>query len=155
MLPKFEQFIRERQYLHNVSPATDSWHTHNLKWLLSKSPTEDELKQVVLRMRQKGLRATGCNSAIRSINAYLKWSGSPLKIQQMKEPQVVLPTYSTKQLQLILGWKPRNLTGHRLSTLIALLADTGCRIDEALSLSWKDIDLSFFFFLNWRLTINS
>ena len=114
MLPKFEQFIRERQYLHNVSPATVSWHTHNLKW-----------------------------------------SGSPLKIQQMKEPQVVLPTYSTKQLQLILGWKPRNLTGHRLSTLIALLADTGCRIDEALSLSWKDIDLSFFFFLNWRLTINS
>ena len=63
MLPKFEQFIRERQYLHNVSPATVSWHTHNLKWLPSESPTEDELKQAVLRMREKGLRATGCNSA--------------------------------------------------------------------------------------------
>jgi integrase/recombinase XerD len=63
VLPKFEQFIRERQYLHNVSPATVSWHTHNLKWLPSESPTEDELKQAVLRMREKGLRATGCNSA--------------------------------------------------------------------------------------------
>ena len=31
MLPKFEQFIRERQYLHNVSPATVSWHTHMQK----------------------------------------------------------------------------------------------------------------------------
>ena len=54
MLPKFEQFIKERQYLHNVSPATVSWHTHNLKWLQSETPTEDELKHVVLRMREKG-----------------------------------------------------------------------------------------------------
>lgn len=140
MLPKFEQFIRERRYLHNVSPATISWHTHNLKWLRSETPTEDELKHVVLRMREKGLRATGCNSAIRSINAYLKWSGSLLKIPQMKEPQIILPTYSSTQLQLLLGWKPKKLTGHRLSTLIALLADTGCRIAEALSVHWKDVD---------------
>jgi len=91
-------------------------------------------------MREKGLRATGCNSAIRSINAYLKWAGSSFKIPQMKQPQVVLPTYSTLQLELLLGWKPKKVTGHRLSILIALLADTGCRIDEALSLSSKDID---------------
>lgn len=140
MLPKFEQFIRERQYLHNVTSSTVSWHTHNLKWLPSESPTEDELKQVVVRMREKGLRATGCNSAIRSINAYLKWSGSPFKVPQMKEPQLILPTYSASQIQLLLGWKPKKATGHRLSALISLLADTGCRIDEALSLAWKDVD---------------
>jgi integrase len=91
-------------------------------------------------MREKGLRATSCNSAIRSINAYLKWSGSPLKIPQMKEPQIILPAYSARQLELLLGWKPKKLTGHRLSTLIALLADTGCRTDEALSVHWKEID---------------
>jgi hypothetical protein len=48
LLPKFEQFIREQQYLHNVSPATVSWHTHNLKWLPSEYPTEDELKAMVV-----------------------------------------------------------------------------------------------------------
>jgi integrase/recombinase XerD len=140
VLPKFEQFIRERQYLHNVSPATVSWYTHNFKWMPSESPTEDELKAMVIRMREKGLRATGCNSAIRSINAYLKWSGSPLKIPQMKEPQLILPTYTGSQIQLLLNWKAKKATGRRMSTLIALLADTGCRIDEALSLHWKDID---------------
>jgi integrase/recombinase XerD len=140
LLPKFEQFIRERQYLHNVSPATVSWHTHNLKWLPSECPTQDELKQVVIRMREKGLRPTGCNSAIRSINAYLKWAGSPLKIPQMKEPNHVLPTYSQPQIQLLLGWKPKRVTGHRLSTLISLLADTGCRINEALTTHWSDVD---------------
>ena len=100
MLPRFQQFIRERQYLHNVSPATVSWHTHNLKGLPSDSPTEAELKAMVVRMREKGLRATGCNSAIGSINA-LKWAGSPLKIPQMKDsrsrscsPDVTLDTGS-------------------------------------------------------------
>jgi integrase/recombinase XerD len=140
LLPKFEQFIRERQYLHNVSPATVSWHTHNSKWLPSESPTEDELKQVVIRMREKGLRPTGCNSVIRSINACLKWAGSPLKIPQMKEPNHVLPTYTQPQIQLSLGWKPKRVTGHRLSTLISLLADTGCRINEALTTHWSDVD---------------
>jgi integrase/recombinase XerD len=146
LLPKFEQFIRERLYLHNVSPTTVSWYTHNFKWMPSESPTEDELKLMVMRMREKGLRATGCNSAIRSINAYLKWSGSkrgdgsPLKIPQMKEPQLILPTYSPTQIQLLLSWKAKSATGRRMSALVALLADTGCRIDEALSLHWKDID---------------
>lgn len=113
MLPKFEQFIKERQYLHNVSPTTVSWYTHNFKWMPSESPTEDELKAMVVRMREKGLRATGCNSAIRSINAYLKWSGSPLKIPQMKEPQLILPTYTTSQIQLLLNWKGKKATGRR------------------------------------------
>jgi hypothetical protein len=76
MVPRIEQFILEREYLSNVSPFTVSWHTHSLKWLPCESPTDDDLTQVVLRMREKGLRATGCNSAIRSINAYLHWNNS-------------------------------------------------------------------------------
>ena len=71
MLPKFEQFIRQRQYLTNVSPATLGWYKQSLKWLRSESPTEDELKEAVLWMREKGLKATGCNSAIRVPTPYL------------------------------------------------------------------------------------
>src|SRR4051812_18232176 len=92
----FNDFIRERRYLNNVSPATISWYTHAFKWLPSESPTQDELKDVVLRMREKALKETGCNAAIRAINAYLHWSsGSDRKcgagcrhprIRQLKEP---------------------------------------------------------------------
>ncbi len=77
MEPRFELFIRERQYLTNVSPSTLEWYKHSFKWLRTEAPAQDELKDAVLRMREKGLKATGCNSAIRAINAYLKWSGSP------------------------------------------------------------------------------
>ncbi len=45
-------------------------------------------------MREKGLKATGCNSVLRALNAYLKWSGSPVKARMLKEPQLVLPTFT-------------------------------------------------------------
>ena len=76
----FDTFIRERKYLHNVSPHTISWYTSALRWLPSPSPTQEQLKDTVLRMREKGLKETGCNAAIRAINAYLHWaSGSERK----------------------------------------------------------------------------
>jgi len=30
----FTAFVRERRYLHNVSPSTVSWYTLALKWSL-------------------------------------------------------------------------------------------------------------------------
>jgi len=55
MEPRFEQFIRERQYLSNVSPATLEWYKHSFKWLRTETPTEEELQEAVMRMREKGL----------------------------------------------------------------------------------------------------
>lgn len=138
----FAQFVREREYLHNVSPATLRWYTHSLKWLRTESPTQDELNDAVMRMREKGLKATGCNSAIRAINAYLKWAGSPLKIAQLREPKNILPTFTTEQVRLLVNYKPRGFYQRRLHLLVLLLFDTGCRITEALTLHVCDIDLS-------------
>jgi integrase/recombinase XerD len=73
MLQRHEQFIKEREYVMNVSPATVKWYTHALKWLDSEAPTQAELNALVVRMREHGLKATGCNAATRAINAYLHW----------------------------------------------------------------------------------
>jgi integrase/recombinase XerD len=140
-MPLFEQFVRERRYLHNISPSTVSWYSHALKWLPAESPTQAELKDTVMRMREKGLKATGCNSAIRAINAYLKWSESPLKIPQMKEPEIVLPTFSAAQVTRLISWKPRSFYERRLHLLVLFMLDTGCRITEALTLRVRDVDL--------------
>jgi predicted secreted protein len=51
-MSRFTEFTRERRYLHNVSLATVSWYTPAFKWLPSESPTQDELRDVVLRMRE-------------------------------------------------------------------------------------------------------
>ncbi len=137
----FSQFSRERQYLSNVSPATLEWYKHSFKWLRSESPSQDELKDAVLRMREKGLKATGCNSAIRAINAYLRWTGSPLKIPQLKEPQLILPTFTPQQIRQLVTWKPKGKYQRRLHVLILFLLDTGCRITEALTLRVCDVDM--------------
>jgi integrase/recombinase XerD len=95
---------------------------------------------MVMRMRAKGLKETGCNSAIRAINAYLKWSGSPLKVHQLKEPQVILPTLTAEQIVRLVKWKPKGFYQRRLHLLVLMLLDTGCRISEALDLHVREID---------------
>ncbi len=137
----FTQFLHERQFLHNVAPTTLEWYTHAFKWLPSESPTADELKDAVVRMRTKGLKATGCNSAIRAINAYLKWSGSPLKQPQLKEPQFVLPTFSAAEVRRLVAWKPKSFAQRRLHLLVLFLLDTGCRITEALTVRVHEVDM--------------
>jgi integrase/recombinase XerD len=151
MLPRFEQFIRERQFLLNVTPSTVEWYKNSLKWLTSESPTQENLKDTVMRMREKGLKATGCNCALRAINAYLHWTagterkcgpGCPhLRVPKVKEPQLVLPTFTPPQVRLLLAWKPKPFCQRRLHLLTLILLDTGCRISEALTLRVSEIDL--------------
>jgi integrase/recombinase XerD len=150
----FNDFIRERRYLNNVSPATISWYTHALKWLPCESPSQEQLKDTVLRMRERGLKATGCNAAIRAINAYLHWSSDAgerkcgpgcrhPRIPQLKEPEIVLPTFTAEQVKQLVNWKPKpkHFYQRRLHLLALLLLDTGCRITEALTLRVRDVDM--------------
>lgn len=152
-MSSFAGFIQERRYLKNVSPSTVSWYTHAFKWLPSESPSQDELKDAVMRMCEQGLKATGCNANIRAINAYLHWSTGAerkcgagcnhLRISQLKEPQNIPPTFTAAQITLLVNWKPKakNFYQRRLHLLALLLLDTGCRISEALTLYVRDVDL--------------
>jgi integrase/recombinase XerD len=152
-MSRFDDFIRERKYLYNVSPATVRWYVHAFKWLPSESPTQAELKNMVVRMREAGLKETGANAAIRAINAYLHWNGGSERkcgagcthprVHQLKEPQNVLPTFTDEQVKRIVNWRPRakNFYDRRLHLLALLLLDTGARISEALGLRVSDVDL--------------
>jgi integrase/recombinase XerD len=75
MSDRRDDFIKERRYLMNVSQHTVSWYRCALyKWLPYENPTDDDLKAMVVRMREAGLKATGCNSAIRAapLAAYVR-----------------------------------------------------------------------------------
>jgi integrase/recombinase XerD len=120
------------------------------KWLPSESPTQEELKDVVLRMREKGLNETGCNAPIRAINAYLHWnSGVELKcgagcshprIPRLKGPQNIMPTLTEAQVKLIVNWEPKGGRFYRRRLhLLALLL--GCLITEALTVRVCHVDL--------------
>jgi integrase/recombinase XerD len=140
MNSRFEQFLKERTYLKNVSPRTIEWHKQSLKWLPGEQPTEDDLKAVVLSMREAGLRASSVNCRLRSINAYLKWNGSSLKVPKLKEPQKAMVTYSQKDISVFAAYKPKHYCERRLQCLLLSLADTGCRISELLGLRWENVN---------------
>lgn len=135
----FERFIKEREFLSNVAPATLEWYRQSLAWLRVDKPTASELKDFVLRMREAGLKASSCNCRIRAVNSYLRWAGSEHKVPKLKEPQKVLPVFSVEDIGKFAAWKPKTLTQHRLQVLLLLLADTGCRISELLCLQWEDV----------------
>jgi integrase/recombinase XerD len=147
----FTSFLKEKQYLENVSTNTLRWYKHALKWLPSESPDDAALKDMVIRMREKGLKATGCNAAIRAINCYLHWtSGSTRKcdsgcvharVPKLMEPQEVMPTFTDAQVKTLISFKPTTAFERRLHLLILVLFDTGCRISEALGIRAKDIDM--------------
>jgi integrase/recombinase XerD len=151
MEARFEQFIQEKKYLANVSPATCEWYASSLRWLPSPTPDAVELKAMVMRMRERGLMASSCNCHIRAINSYLHWNSgvttgccaacTHLRVPRLKEEQRILPTFSVEDIQKIAKWKPKAFCEVRLHTFILTLVDTGCRSGEAMGLRWSDVDL--------------
>ncbi len=140
MTGRFEQFIRERLYLLNVSQRTADWYRESFRWLSTEEPTQADLTAMVIAMRDRGLKATSCNNRIRAVNAYLKWSGSSLHVQKLKEPTCVLPVFSPADVQRIAAWRTKTWYERRLQNMLLMLADCGCRISEATGLRWEDVD---------------
>ena len=75
-MTRFEQFIKERQYLVNVSERSIEWYKQAFRWLINEDPTDQDLNQVVVRMRDGGLKARSVNSYRTAINAYLHWNSN-------------------------------------------------------------------------------
>jgi len=150
MQPNFEQFIRERQILQSVTPSTVEWYRRCLKWLPTPTPTQTDLKNVVMHLREHELTEAGCNTVIRCVNAYLHWaSGAERKcgagcthprIARLREPQQVMPTFSEAQVKKLVTWKPKSEPNRRLHLVVLTMLDTGCRISEALTLRVAEID---------------
>jgi len=71
----FEQFIKERRYLSNVSPATIRWHEQTAKAVIPLLPesvghlSDPALKKMVLVLAQGGHSPSGINCKLRSFNA--------------------------------------------------------------------------------------
>jgi hypothetical protein len=59
MFEQFEQFIKERQFISNVSPRTIEWYRESFQLLDTPDPTPDELKSVADIAAQFEFSSTG------------------------------------------------------------------------------------------------
>jgi integrase/recombinase XerD len=140
VLPKLKQFIKERQYVNNVSLATILWYEQSLCWLNTESPTTEDIRTLVMTLRERGLEPVSVRSRLQAVKAYCRWAGLTVVIPKMKIEQRVLPIFDAAHINRLMQWRPRTTPQHRLQALIATLCDSGARIDECLSLCWADCD---------------
>lgn len=71
----FERFLREKRYLGNIAETSSEWYRTAFKWLPCELPSEQQLKEMVIRMREAGVSISGVNSYRTAINSFLKWNG--------------------------------------------------------------------------------
>ena len=75
-----DQFLKERTYLKNVTPATLVWYRvafKNYRAALADDapplPTKASLQQFIVHERQRGVRPVTVNTYIGAMNAFCVW----------------------------------------------------------------------------------
>jgi integrase/recombinase XerD len=144
----FAEFIKHRKYFVSVSPSTLDWYKSCFR-SIPECPTQADLQDAVIAMRERGLKPTGINSAITCWNAYTHWLAFPEtkcgpgckhpKLTRLKEPQNNLPVYSEQQIHRLVAYKPSK-ADLRTHLIVLFLFDVGARISEVLSLCADAID---------------
>ena len=125
----FDDFIREKLYLKNLSAKTQKSYREAFDRFKDAEFTKQGLNDVVIKLRENGLSPISCNIYIRSINSFLSWLAEnghirePLKIKQLKEEKRVKQGYSDEELSKLLSFKPRTFYEWRLYALLCLLCD--------------------------------
>jgi integrase/recombinase XerD len=144
-----KQFIKEKQFLDNLSEHTIRSYKLALKWFVTLNGDFNKiaLNNFVIGLRESGMNTGGCNVKIRSVNSFLTWcfeneyNPDNLRIKKLKGEQVVIKTFSDAHIRTLASYKPKDLYQWRMHSIVMLLIDSGARIDEILSMKLNDINL--------------
>jgi integrase/recombinase XerD len=146
----FEQFLLEKQYVQNCAPNTikhfrGSYKTYR-RFVQADQISQLTLNQFLVEARKAGVSVGALNSYLRGFNSFLDWlfeqelTPTHLRIKLLRQERKVLRSFSTEELKRMVAFKPRTFGERRIYTLTLALMDSGCRIDELLSLRRDGLD---------------
>ena len=156
----FQQFLRERTYITNVTPKTLAWYES--AWKAFKRAQSDapprpasapliskaDLQSFVVHLRQRGVRPVTCNTWLRALNAVCRWLHEqgeislPVKLASQRLEKRIVRTHEQPMLRAILSYRPKTFSHWRIHALVSTILDTGCRIEEVLNARIVDFDLA-------------
>jgi integrase/recombinase XerD len=149
----FEQFLKERIYLKNVTRPTILWYQtafKNYQATLAAGapalPTKASLQRFVIAMRDRGLKPITCNTNLVAMNAFCLWlhqeehAQEGVKLAKMRIEKRVLQLLDDTQMRVLVGYKPKTFFQRRTHLAALLILDTGLRISEALNLRQADVN---------------
>jgi site-specific recombinase XerD len=143
------------RYLRNFEERTLKGYQEVFnRWLkyVGEMPTEKNLSQFVVGMREAGLNTTTCNISIRSFNSFISWlkengfcpqtfsNGKPFRLAKLPEEKKKLRVFDDEDLAKILSFRPKGKNELRVYALISTIIDTGIRINEALNIEINRVD---------------
>lgn len=149
----FQQFLRERRYLQNITPKTVAWY--EAAWLaftrscpsgVPAQLTRPALQEFIIQLRDRGVRPVTCNTWIRALNVFCGWLHEQghclerVKLKTLRVEKRIIVTLDEARIRALLTYKARTFDQHRVHTLVCALLDTGCRVDEMLSARVIDFD---------------
>jgi site-specific recombinase XerD len=148
-----DQFLKERTYFKNVTPATLVWYRVAFKSYrqsfaddAAPVPTKAALQEFVVVQRNRGIRPVTVNTYVGALNAFCVWLHAEghvserIKVPKLRVERRMLSLLDDAQMRALIGYKPTSL-GQRRVHLAALLAlDTGLRVSEVLHLRQDDVD---------------
>lgn len=148
----FDQFLRERTYLKNVTPRTLIWYrvafkNYSTAFPDAALPTKSTMQRFVIGLRERNLRPVTCNTYIGAMNAFCRWlheeghATERVRLQKLRVEQRVLSLLDERQMKVLISFKPKTYRETRLHVAVLLVLDTGLRISEALGLRESDIDV--------------
>lgn len=151
---RFDQFLRERIYLRNVTVKTRDWYESAWKAFRASRPSSDDgtitradLAQFVVHLRSRGVRPVSCNTWLRALNAFCRWlheEGHASRLERLQPQRLekrLIETLDERSLRVILTFRPSGFAQARVHAVAVTILDTGCRIQELLTARTVDFDL--------------
>jgi hypothetical protein len=126
----FQQFLRERTYINNVTDSTREWYQSAWKaftlaqkgrlerdesaYLISKA----DLQNFVVHLRERGVRPVTCNTWLRALNAICRWlheqgeQPSLVKLRPQRLEKRIIRTHEDSVIRAIVRYRPKTDRDH-------------------------------------------
>lgn len=117
----FQQFLRERTHINNVTSSTRGWYECAWKAFRTAQASAPErpasapligksdLQAFVVHLRERGVRPVFCNTWIRALNAFCRWLHEEqeiptlVKLAPQRLEKRILRTHDEAVLRSIVG----------------------------------------------------
>jgi hypothetical protein len=96
---------------------------------ISETPTTEDIKTLIIRLRERGLEPISIRSRLQAVKAYCRRAELPVVIPKMKIEERVLPTFDAAQIKRLMQWRPKTNPSHQIRSADAfrLWVNVECR----------------------------
>ena len=145
----FKLFFEDCQ-LRNLRPYTIKYYRAEFQAVKLNLTTlnESDIKQLILDMKNKGLKVTTINSRLRALRSFYNFlhknkhiKKNPMEnIKLMKERNQIVNSLSVDQLKILFSLCDlKTFVGLRDYTILMLFVDTGIRLKELTGIELNDV----------------